>query len=255
MADEQPPRRVGRLARWPRLQALHALIRRTLIPAERTMHRLRLQRADELLQPWPVTVPDRHPALFALAAERLAGTAEPRILSFGCSTGEEPITLARYLPQARIDGLDINPRNVAEARRKVAAAGLTRITIAEAGSPPTGPALYDAVFCLSVLRHGELDAYQPERCTAILPFRRFAETVAALDLVLKPGGYLFLWGCNFRFADTATATDYDPVPTPAMALQDGVFYGPDDLRLPIAFTREFVFRKRGGKGQDAGSGW
>ena len=82
------------------------------------MHRLRLQRVDELLQPWPVTAPDRHPALFALAAERLAGTAEPRILSFGCSTGEEPITLARYLPQARIDGLDINPRNVAEARRK-----------------------------------------------------------------------------------------------------------------------------------------
>lgn len=245
MADRPPLRRVGRLRHWPRLQALHALIRRTLIPSDRAMHRLRQQRADELLQPWPVTAPDRHPALFALAAERLAEVPEPRVLSFGCSTGEEPLTLARYLPQARIDGLDINPRNVAEARRKVARAGLSRVTIAEAGSPPAGEELYDAVFCLSVLRHGELDAYQPDYCTEILPFRRFAETVAAFDRVLKPGGYLFLWGCNFRFADTAEAAGYDVVQVPAKRPQPGPFYGSDDGLLPVSHTRDFVFRKRG----------
>lgn len=245
MPVDAPRRRIGRLRRWPRLQALHALIRRTLIPADRALHRLRKQRADELLQPWPVTAPDRHPPLFALAAARLAGVAEPRVLSFGCSTGEEPLTLARYLPQARIDGFDINPRNVAEARRKVAIAGATQVTIAEAASPPAGVALYDAVFCLSVLRHGELDAFQPEFCTDILPFRRFAETIAALDRVLKPGGYLFLWGCNFRFADTAVAAGYEVVPVPAKQPQPGPFYGPDDARLPVSHTRDFVFRKRG----------
>lgn len=245
MTDDRPPAQVGRLWRWPRLQALHALIRRNLIPSERTLHRLRTERAEELLQPWPVTAPDRHPALFALTRDRLGGLAEPRLLSFGCSTGEEPLTLAGYLPQARIDGLDINPRNVAEARRKVAQAGLTRISIAEAGSPPEGAALYDGVFCLSVLRHGELDAYRPETCSAVLPFRRFAQTVTALDRVLKPGGYLFLWGSNFRFADTAEAARYDVVPVPDMPPQTGVFYGADDRILPIRATRDFVFRKRG----------
>lgn len=245
MARDGQPHRGGRLRRWPRLQTLHALVRRTLIPAERTLHRLRTERAEELLQPWPVTAPDRHPELFALARERLSGIAEPRILSFGCSTGEEPLTLARYLPQARIDGLDINPRNVAAARRKVAQAGLPGLAIAEAGAPPAGAALYDAVFCLSVLRHGELDACQPEDCRAILPFHRFADTVAGLDRVLKPGGYLFLWGCNFRFADTTAAAGYEPVPVPGMAAQDGPFYGPDDRRLPLDSAADFVFRKRG----------
>ncbi len=243
--DRQDSPRIGRLWRWPRLQALHALLRRTLIPSERALHRLRTRRSEELLQPWPVTAPDRHPALFALAAERLAGLAEPRVLSFGCSTGEEPLTLARYLPQARIDGLDINPRNVAEARRKVAKAGLQRIAIAEAGTPPVEAERYDAVFCLSVLRHGELDAYRPDTCTQILPFRRFAETVSALDRVVKPGGLLFLWGCNFRFADTDEASRYEVIPVPPMPPQDGPFYGPDDRRLPISHARDFVFRKRG----------
>lgn len=243
--DRQAPPRIGRLWRWPRLQALHALARRTLLPSERTLHKLRTQRSGELLQPWPVTAPDRHPALFALAAERLAALPDQRVLSFGCSTGEEPLTLAHYLPQARIDGLDINPRNVAEARRKVAEVGLERVTIAEAGSPPPEPARYDAVFCLSVLRHGELDAFRPDTCTQILPFRRFAETVTALDRVLKAGGLLFLWGSNFRFADTDEAARYEVIPVPAMPAQDGPFYGPDDRLLPISHTRDFVFRKCG----------
>lgn len=244
MTAESRPRRIGRLWRWPRLQALHARIRRTLIPGERTLHRLRTERADELLQPWPVTAPDRHPALFAFASTQLSGLPEPRVLSYGCSTGEEPLTLARYIPGARIDGLDINPRAVAEARIKVAASGEGRITIRESGSPPSEVEAYHAVFCLSVLRHGELDACEPDYCTEILPFQRFAQTISALDRVLRPGGYLFLWGSNFRFADTPEAANYDPVAVPDMSPLQGPLYGPGDHLLPQRETREFAFRKR-----------
>ena len=45
------------------------------------------------------TAPNRYPEIFAAAA-----AAARRILSFGCSTGEECVSLAEYFPKAEIIG-------------------------------------------------------------------------------------------------------------------------------------------------------
>ncbi|MFM5949484.1 MAG: class I SAM-dependent methyltransferase [Novosphingobium sp.] len=187
-------------------------------------------------------MPNRHPALFAHARQQLASLAAPRLLSFGCSTGAEPLTLADYLPAARIDAVEINPRSLAIAKERAERAGCTAITFHQSGTPPQGNA-YDAVFCLSVLRHGELDAICPEHCTEILPFRRFDETLRQFDEVLKIGGHLYVWGSNFRFADSTIAERYQPVVLKAAPPHPGAIYGPDDRLINCDGNAVFVFRK------------
>lgn len=223
------------------LVALVRLVRALATP----LGRGRLRTGAGLFQPATVTRRDRHPALFALLATELAARPAAQLLSFGCSTGEEAFTLAGYLPHAAIDAIDANPACIAQARRTAAKDGSTRVRFACADTPDAlAGAPYDAVLCLSVLRHGDLDAWTPERSTALLPFARFAAAVEALDHVLRPGGLLVLWGCNFRFADTAVAARYGVMATPGSPAQPGPFYGPGDALLGHESYGEFVFVKR-----------
>ncbi len=236
------PRRIGRLARWPRLQRLAGWLRRTASPTLRMVHRLRQEQPGRLLQPFPDTSFDRHPVLFGFVRDALKGRDSVRILSFGCSTGEEPITLSRYLPAAHIDAFEINPRSLAIARERAVAEGCDRIDFHLTGDPPR-EGRYDAIFCMSVLRHGELDALRPESCTDILPFARFAATLAAFDRVLAPGGYLLIWGSNYRFADSPLADRYTAIPVPGASPHPGPVYGPDDRLIDCNGNALFVFRK------------
>lgn len=45
---------------------------------------------------------DRYPTLFEMAKQAFENVEHPKILSFGCSTGEEVATLSKYLPHASI---------------------------------------------------------------------------------------------------------------------------------------------------------
>jgi SAM-dependent methyltransferase len=141
-----------------------------------------------LMQPWPVTSANRHPDFFAMAADALAEIREPRILSFGCATGEEVFALAEHVPNAQIDGIDINPACIAKAQRRLTDAQQSRLHFSVGDTLPAVDHHYDAIFCLSVLRHARLDAEQPASCEAIMPFARYAQFVENLDRALKPGG-------------------------------------------------------------------
>lgn len=197
-----------------------------------------------LLQPATVTSPERHPDLFDRVGQLLAAVEHPAILSFGCATGEEVFTLARRFPTARIHGIDINPACIRAARRALAARPDPRLSFARADSASGEPPhTYDAIFALSVLRHGRLDAELPDDCSAILPFARFAAAVAALDDCLKPGGLLIIWGSHFRFADLALAGGYKRILSRA-PLPDLPIYGPHNHRLPDPGCEDIILRKR-----------
>src|SRR5690242_19616262 len=78
----------------------------------------RFAHSREVHQTTPETAKERYPELFDLAAS-LVPEAK-RILSFGCSTGEELVALRRRFPTAEIIGVEINPRSRAIAARRVA---------------------------------------------------------------------------------------------------------------------------------------
>lgn len=131
------------------------------------------------------------------------------------------------------------------ARRTAIRIGAQRIDFECAAAPPERGSVepFDAIFCLSVLRHGRLEAEARESCTALLPFERAEALLHRLDDLLNPGGYFVMWGSNFRLSDTDLADRYTWIPVPGKKPHRGLYYGRDDRRLDVEFTHEFLFRK------------
>ena len=193
-------------------------------------------------QPFNHTLADRYPWLFSFVRERLGDGPDTRLLSFGCSTGLEAISLRGYFAGATIKGLDIAPKNIAQCRRH----GRSDITFAVAGTTEgEGSESYDAIFCLAVLCNGNLTVTQAERCDPILYFDTFERMVTDFARCLKPGGLLCLVTSNFRFCDTAVAADFEPVLhiDPALMAPDPQ-YGRDNRRIEGAPYTEVAFVKR-----------
>lgn len=108
-----------------------------------------------LFQPFATTRMNRYPTLFLFALATLGDDPSTRLLSFGCSTGEEVFSLRRYFPQAVIRRIDINPRNIARCRARLSRLADDRLSFAVAASAAGEEAGgYDAVFAMAVFRHG-----------------------------------------------------------------------------------------------------
>lgn len=184
-----------------------------------------------LFQPFATTAMDRYPHLFAFARDQLGDGPDRRILSFGCSTGEEVFSLRHYFPQATIRGIDINPRNIARARASLARRGDDRLSFAVAASAGgEGIGNHDAVFAMAVFRHGELGDFRPI-CSPLLRFAAFEQSLTELAACLKPGGLLFLRHANFRFQDTGLTRQFDLLLEKPRNPQTPV-YGRNEALLP-----------------------
>ena len=114
----------------------------------------------------------------ATLAELLhADTAYPPgccVLEAGCGVGAQTVTLAKNSPEAQITSVDISSASVAEAQKKVRAAGFSNVRFLQADlfALPFGPASFDHVFVCFVLEH----------------LARPVEALSALKRMLKPGG-------------------------------------------------------------------
>jgi hypothetical protein len=193
---------------------------------------------EALFQPFPTTRTNRYPALFDALAERLAPLETPRILSFGCASGEEVRALRMRFPHARITGIDANARAIARAR---AADGNPRSAYRHGATvPPTDQ--YDAILALAVFRHGELEELRPDDCAQVMPFARFDAGLTMLDACLAPGGYLAIANSHFRFRDASVSAGYTVDPLPA-EFPARLCYGPDDRMIDSEPYAETLFRK------------
>lgn len=210
-----------------------------LLPSAEGRSRLwtRLVHGDEVHQTTPQTAEDRYPQLLDLAA-KLAPTAE-RILSFGCSTGEELASLRRRFADAEIVGAEINPRSRAIARRRVRNDARTSVV-----GPKEIRGSFDLMVALAVFQRephkiAEMDI---DDLSAIYPFGRFDRAVRDLVTRLRPGGLLCVDHAMYRVEDSSAVVELEPVTESPP--NDSLLFGRDGRRLRRASGRT-LFRKRG----------
>ncbi|MBE0537032.1 MAG: methyltransferase domain-containing protein [Phycisphaerae bacterium] len=100
--------------------------------------------------------------------------AGSRVLEAGCGVGAQTVTLARNSPGALITSIDISESSLAEAKRKVAAAGFRNVQFQQADifNLLFAPESFDHIFVCFVLEH--------------LP--RPVDALEILKTHLKPGG-------------------------------------------------------------------
>jgi len=205
---------------------------------------LLLRPPQGLFQPYGTTSVDRYPEIFQHVREMVADGEGVRILSFGCSTGEEVFSLRRYFSKAILAGIDINPFNIAICRFRRLRARDKRMSFATAASTAgEANASFDAIFAMAVFRRGELNISPPPAHTGdFIRFASFEQSVADLARALKPGGLLVIQHAMFRFADTFAARDFETVLS-AKRDEPAPLYGRDDCLMPDAEYSEVVFRK------------
>lgn len=158
------------------------------------------------------TAANRYPELFAAVAALTSGS-HPRVLSYGCSTGEECATLETRLDPKLLVGADINSANLKIARKKFSSPRLLFVPSEESHLRRHAP--FDIIFALSVLCRWE-ETQDVEDSSDIYPFEKFESAVELLNHLLTPGGLLVMYNSNFRFEDSQTfaAFKYEVVPSP-----------------------------------------
>jgi hypothetical protein len=181
------------------------------------------------------TSADRYPDLFDCVA-RLRPDAE-RILSFGCSTGEELTSLRSRFPSAEIVGAEINPRSRRIAKQRVAFDGKTAVI------PPSAiQGDFDVILALAVLQREPLSVFEAG-CVDLSSRYRYAHfdnIVRQLVAGLRTGGLLCVIHSHYRIEDSSVISSLQPIDSCPRARH--TYFGPDGLRLADA-TSATVFRK------------
>lgn len=229
------------LRRLPGFVSLARGIRYCLDARYRSEARLRRACAPELFQITGYTAPGRYPVLFAALARALGERTAPRLLSFGCSSGEEIESLRALLPGASFVGIDINAHSIALARRRLAGSDVRLIHAGRIGILAEAP--FDAIVCMAVLQRTELNHQRPPLCTPLLSFATFDAMITEFDRELRTGGLLLLQHSNFRFTDTAVSLRYAPV-AELPALRPGTAKYGRDNRLIIPTEPEVVLYRK-----------
>ena len=156
---------------------------------------------DGVHQVTAYTERNRYPELFDLVAALRPDAG--RILSFGCSTGEEIEAIRSRFSEALIFGAEINPRS-----RQIARARFRNDKNVAIRSSYQGELSFDIAFAMAVLqfRPHLIKSSEITDLSEIYPFSRFANEVENLVAHLAPAGLLCVMHTQYRVEDTKSAT-------------------------------------------------
>jgi SAM-dependent methyltransferase len=230
------------------VRAARSLWRLVFDRSYRNLMRLRLLPPTGQFQPFNDTSADRYPKIFGFVQSTLGATKKIRILSYGCSTGEEVFSLRGYFPHAVIKGIDINAANIAVCRRRLKEKPDAAISFETTSSMEAEPAaVYDAIFAMAVLRHGSLGLPGVTRCDHLIRFDEFARAVEDFKRCLKPSGLLVIRHSNFRLSDAPAGTAFETIlrVKNAETAKKSPIFGPDNLLMVGVEYPDAVFRKTG----------
>jgi hypothetical protein len=141
------------------------------------------------------------------------GGARLRILSFGCSNGQEVLSLRSYFPDAIIFACDVNLGALHEAAETLAADEAILFVSSDVAIAAHGP--YDVVFAMSVLcRFPESADPALQDLSSLYSFAAFTAATSILAGNLDPGGLLCIYNANYDFLATPGSRGFRPVRSP-----------------------------------------
>ena len=156
------------------------------------------------------TANNRYPLVFKKCTEYFASrnNIDPKILSFGCSTGEEVFSLGDYFPQAKIIGVDINSWCIRQCKKKSRNPNFSFYNRKSRNFENLED--LDAIFCMAVFQRTENRTSPDNRIAKGHTFEQFESEIEFLDQKLKVGGLFIIDHSDFSFADTSCAINYKP---------------------------------------------
>ena len=246
--------RASRQSRNPLIRAAAGLLfaaRETLRSAQtfltngtyRSVAVVRWFRPRALHQTTVLTWMDRYPQIFCACRDYFGQRQNLRVLSFGCATGEEVITLRAYFPSAWITGAEINRRSLAVCRARLVDDRTSFLYSTRGAIRAHGP--FDAIFCMAVLQrtpHAVAGAGVASLKT-IYPFEKFEQQVSALDAMLRTGGLLIVHHTQYRVRDTAVGSHYTPLSVSDRPADRGPLFDRNSILIPDAMREGSIFVK------------
>lgn len=191
---------------------------------------------------------NRYPLIFQAISEYFGQDKEVKVLSFGCSTGEEIFSLRRYLPQAHLVGVDINRRNIKLANLSHEKDGKMDFYISnDSIIAKEGP--YDAILCLAVLQRTENHHPEAVDSSAIYPFKRFDSQVSVLGALLKEDGLFVIDNADYRFEDASIYSGYFPIENAPGLQRDRSYFDRNNRKINASYFNPRVFRKKVSQGK------
>lgn len=170
---------------------------------------MQLFKSKNVHQTTSLTYMDRYPEIFAGCRDYFKDKHDIKILSFGCSTGEEVLTLRKYFPTAHIIGAEVNKHSLSICKKLPVDEKITFVYSSPSEIQKYGP--FDAVFCMAVLQRKP--HYMAESgitsLNKIYPFEKFEQQIMELDELVNQHGLLIVHYTQYSLEDTKVASKYD----------------------------------------------
>ncbi|WP_338449823.1 methyltransferase domain-containing protein [Niallia oryzisoli] len=193
---------------WNTVQTL----RRVCVDKEfRSILLLQLLNSKNVHQTTPLTFMNRYPEIFSACRDYFGDKQDIKILSYGCSTGEEVLTLRQYFPNAQIVGAEINKNSLAICRNLKVDEKIKFIHSTSQEIEKYGP--FDAIFCMAVLQRKPhyIKAKGVTSLKKIYPFEKFEQQIVELDHLVNPQGLMVVHFTQYSVVDTKVASKYEPL--------------------------------------------
>ena len=155
------------------------------------------------------TIQNRYPFLFKACADYLSGVQNPRILSFGCSTGDEVYSIGEYIPHAEIVGVDINLWCIRQCNKKNKNPSYSFVHRFSKKFENAGD--FDAIFCMAVFQRTENRTSNNNSTSQGYTFKQFEQEIVLIDAKLKQGGLMIIDQADFSFTDVVCSENYIPL--------------------------------------------
>ena len=211
-------------------------------PKYRSMIWLKYTNSHEAHQISNYTEYNRYPDLFSKCKELMNEKKNLKILSYGCSTGEEVFTLREYFPDASIVGVDINKGNIKKAisqnkDHKIVFSYEIEKTLIENGD-------FDMIFALAVFQRTKNRDEKTFNSSTIYPFEKFNHKITELDSHIKPKGLFVRDHADYFFEDTEVASYYHTLKGEHNIIRERYMFDKNNQKLENYIMHHRIFIKK-----------